>query len=90
MLTMRPMDENGRWLPKSRKVYEYDEDGNKIRLPSGNYKCHKENTTDWNEQSNAEKWRHAWEVKTNYFLEKNGIEFQFGANVVTWVSLLFY
>ena len=23
-------------------------------------------------------------------LEKNGIEFQFGANVVTWVSLLFY
>lgn len=74
MLTMRPMDENGRWLPKSRKVYEYDEDGNKIRLPSGNYKCHKENTTDWNEQSNAEKWRHAWEVKTNYFLEKNGIE----------------
>ena len=23
-------------------------------------------------------------------LEENGIEFQFGANVVTWVSLLFY
>ena len=23
-------------------------------------------------------------------LEKNGIEFQFGANVVTWISLLFY
>ena len=23
-------------------------------------------------------------------LENNGIEFQFGANVVTWVSLLFY
>ena len=23
-------------------------------------------------------------------LEQNGIEFQFGANVVTWVSLLFY
>ena len=23
-------------------------------------------------------------------LEQNGIEFQFGANVVTWISLLFY
>lgn len=74
MLTMRPLDENGKWLPKSRKVYELDEDGNKIKLPSGNYMCHKENTTDWNEQSNAEVWRHSWEVKTNSFLEKNRID----------------
>ena len=64
MLTMRPLDENGKWLPKSRKVYELDEDGNKIKLPSGNYKCHKESTV----------WRHSWEVKTNSFLEKNGID----------------
>ena len=35
MLTMRAMDEDGRWLPKSRKVYALDENGEKIRLPSG-------------------------------------------------------
>ena len=27
MLTMRAMDEHGKWLPKSRKVYDLDENG---------------------------------------------------------------
>ena len=49
MLTMRAIDENGRWLPKARKVYDLDENGERIRLPSGNWKSHKENTVDWNE-----------------------------------------
>ena len=71
MLTMRAIDENGEWLPKSRKVYDLDENGERIHLPSGNWKSHKENTVDWNEQSNAEIWRHSWEVITNSFLEKN-------------------
>lgn len=71
MLTMRAIDENGKWLPKSRKVYDLDENGERIRLPSGNWKSHKVNTVDWNEQSNAEIWRHSWEVITNSFLEKN-------------------
>ena len=35
--------ENGKWLPKSRKVYDLDENGERIRLPSGNRKSHKEN-----------------------------------------------
>ena len=71
MLTMRAVDENGKWLPKSRKVYELDENGERIRLPSGNWKSHKENTVDWNEQKYAEVWRHGWEVITNDFLEQN-------------------
>ena len=33
LLTMRAMDENGKWLPKSRKVYDLDENGERIRLP---------------------------------------------------------
>ena len=48
-----------------------DENGERVRLPSGNWKSHKENTVDWNEQGNAEIWRHSWEVKMNSFLEKN-------------------
>ena len=48
MLTMRAVDENGKWLPKSRKVYDFDEKGERIRLPSGRWKSHKENTVDWN------------------------------------------
>ena len=44
MLTMRAMDERGKWLPKSRKVYELDKNGERIKLPSGRWKSHKEDT----------------------------------------------
>ena len=37
LLTMRPLDEKGAWLPKSKKEYVLDENGEKIRLPSGRY-----------------------------------------------------
>ena len=30
MLTMRAMDEHGKWLPKSRKVYDLDENGERM------------------------------------------------------------
>lgn len=71
LLTMRALDENGKWLPKSRKVYDLDENGNRIRLPSGSYKSHKENTVDWNEQKYAEIWRHGWADTANKYLEAN-------------------
>ena len=72
LLTMRALDEHGKWLPKSRKVYDLDENGERIRLPSGNWKSHKENTVDWNDQSKAEVWRHEWEVLQNQYLEAAG------------------
>ena len=72
MLTMRALDEQGKWLPKSRKVYDLDENGNRIRLPSGNRKCHKENTSDWNEQYHCEKWRQGWHDMHNHYLELAG------------------
>ena len=72
MLTMRAMDEHGKWLPKSRKVYDLDENGERIRLPSGGWKSHKEDTVDWNEQYHGEEWRHGWEVVQNRYLEMVG------------------
>ena len=72
LLTLRAMDEHGKWLPKARKVYDLDENGERIQLPSGNWKCHKENTVDWNDQKYAEVWRHSWEVVTNRYLEAAG------------------
>ena len=72
LLTMRAMDEDGKWLPKSRKVYDLDENGERIRLPSGRWKSHKENTTDWNNKGNAEIWRKGWADITNKYLEANG------------------
>ena len=72
MLTLRAIDENGKWLPKSRKVYDLDENGERIKLTSGNWKSHKENTVDWNEQYHGEEWRHGWEVVQNHYLELAG------------------
>lgn len=72
MLTMRAIDENGKWMPKSRKVYDLDESGERIKLPSGRWKSHKEDTVDWNEQYHAEEWRHGWEVIQNKYLELAG------------------
>ena len=72
MLTMRAIDENGKWMPKSRKVYDLDENGERIKLPSGRWKSHKEDTVDWNEQYHAEEWRHGWELVQNKYLELAG------------------
>ena len=71
ILTMRAIGENGKWLPKSRKVYDLDENGQRIKLPSGNWKSHKEDTVDWNDRKYAEIWRHEWEVAANEYLEAN-------------------
>lgn len=71
LLTMRAMDENGKWLPKSRKVYDLDENGERIRLPSGNWKSHKEDTVDWNDQKYGEIWRQGWAAVANRYLEAN-------------------
>ena len=69
LLTMRAMDEKGKWLPKSRKVYDLDENGERIRLPSGRWKSHKEDTVDWNDQKYAEIWRQGWADTANRYLE---------------------
>ncbi len=65
---------NGRtWemASQSRKVYDLDESGERIKLPSGRWKSHKEDTVDWNDQKYCEIWRHEWEVIQNRYLEAN-------------------
>ena len=70
--TMRPLDKRGAWAAKSKKEYDLDENGERIRLPSGRYKTHKVDLTGWNSQENALIWRKAWADLTNNFLERNG------------------
>lgn len=55
LLTMRAMGENGE----------------RIRLPSGNWKSHKENTVDWNERKYGMVWRMGWQEVQNRYLEAN-------------------
>ena len=70
LLTMRPIMENGEWGAKSKKVFELDENGERIpvidkktgqqKVDKRNrkqWKCHTEDSTDWNSKENAKKWR---------------------------------
>ena len=70
--SMRPLDERSTWAAKSKKEYDLDENGERIRLPSGRYKTHKVDLTGWNDKDNTLLWRKAWADYTNDFLERNG------------------
>jgi len=72
MLTMRAMDEQGQWLPKSRMVYALDENGNRIKTKSVRYRRNKVFTVDWDDRKYGEIWRHEWEVCQNNALEDAG------------------
>ena len=72
LLTIRPLRSDGKWGPKCRKVYDLDSQGNRIPDGKGGWKNHREDTTDWNDRGNAEKWRAAWAVYANRALETAG------------------
>ena len=70
MLTLRGLDKNGKWMPKQKKVYLTDENGERIPIidkKTGEQKVDKQNrkqwkcttvaTNDWNNKENAKKWR---------------------------------
>ncbi|HFZ6603929.1 TPA: MobQ family relaxase [Streptococcus agalactiae] len=71
MTTLRPINEKGEWLAKSKKEYVLDEKGEKVKLKSGNYRTRKVELTDWNNKGNAEKWRENFARLCNQYLEKN-------------------
>ncbi len=72
LLTIRPIKENGEWGAKCRKVYDLDSQGQRIPDGKGGWKSHREDSTDWNQRGNAEKWRAAWAAYTNRALEAAG------------------
>ena len=74
MTTLRPINEKGEWQPKSKKEYILDENGEKVKLKSGNYKTRKVELTDWNDKGNAEKWRENFASLCNQYLEKNNLD----------------
>ena len=70
LLTMRPLTENGEWGAKQKKIYDLDENGERIpvidkktgqqKVDKRNrkqWKCHTADSTDWNSKDNAKIWR---------------------------------
>ena len=73
LLTLREMDSEGKWKPKCRKEYILDENGEKIKLKSGNYKSREINLNDWTEADKAKEWRENFSKKANEYLARNNI-----------------
>ncbi|MTV59158.1 hypothetical protein GM547_14020, partial [Streptococcus pneumoniae] len=57
MTIMRPINEKGEFLAKSKKEYILDEKGEKVLNKNGKPKTRKVELTTWNDTGNVEKWR---------------------------------
>ena len=68
---MRPLDENGRWGAKQRRVYRLDENGNQVLDKYGQPLFDAVPTTDWGSPETLEHWRKSWcDLCNSKFAEK--------------------
>ena len=70
MMTVRPFNEDSTWGAKSKKEYMLNGAGEKIKLPSGQFKSRKIDSVNWNDKETLEDWRKEWALQTNKALEK--------------------
>jgi len=71
---IRPIEQNGKWGLKQRRVYELDEDGNRIRDQNGEFVFNAVPTTDWGSPETLEHWREAWAELCNAKFAEKGID----------------
>ena len=71
---IRPIEQNGKWGLKQRRVYELDEDGNRIRDADGNFIFNAVPTTDWGRPETLEYWRQTWAELCNAKFAEKGLD----------------
>ena len=76
MSPIRPIDPDGKWGCKQHRVYELDEDGNRLLDENGNYIFNAVPTTDWGSPETLEYWREQWAALCNAKFEEKGIDEQ--------------
>ena len=72
LLTMRSLNEQGQWNPKTRTEYVLAENGERIETANGKFKRRCVSWDGWNDPGNCKIWRHEWEVMRNAALEQAG------------------
>ena len=70
---IRPIEENGKWGYKQRRVYRLDEDGNRIMGEDGKALFDAVPTTDWGSPETLEHWREVWADMVNAKFEEKGL-----------------
>ena len=71
---IRPIEQDGKWGLKQRRVYELDEDGNRIRDQNGEYVFNAVPTTDWGSPETLEHWRQTWAELCNAKFAEKGLD----------------
>ena len=71
---IRPIEQNGKWGCKQHRVYELDEDGNRIRDADGNFVFNAVPTTDWGSPETLEYWRQTWAELCNAKFAEKGLD----------------
>ena len=74
MCPIRPLNKDGTWGKKQRRVYHLDEDGNRIRDAKGHLVFDAVPLTDWGETSTLLAWRIAWEELVNAKFAEKGLD----------------
>lgn len=73
MAPIRPIEPNGKWGIKQRRVYELDDDGNRLLDADGNCIFNAVPTTDWGSPETLEFWREQWAAICNAKFEEKGL-----------------
>ena len=72
MCPIRPLNPDGTWGQKQKRVYKLDADGNRIIGKDGKPLFDAVSTTDWGKRETLESWRKAWADMVNAkFAEKS-------------------
>lgn len=74
MAPIRPIEHNGKWGMKQRRVYEQDEEGNRLLDADGIYIFNAVPTTDWGSPETLEYWREQWAAMCNAKFEEKGLQ----------------
>ena len=73
MCPIRPLNKDGSWGAKQKRVYRLDEGGNRIRDADGNELYDAVPTTDWGKPETLEQWRTKWAEINNAHFAAHGL-----------------
>lgn len=74
LVPIRPLNEDGTWGAKQHRVYNLDENGQRIKKENGQWDFVAVPTTDWGRPETLQKWREEWAKFINSKFEEKGLD----------------
>lgn len=71
---IRPLNADGTWGAKQHRVYNLDENGQRIKKENGQLDFIATPTTDWGRPETLQKWREEWAKFINSKFEEKGLD----------------